>query len=144
LSGLRIVVVDDEPDARDVISRVLARAGASTTAVASVREALAAIAADKPDVLVSDIAMPDQDGFDLARQVKEMALSDGGSAIPALALTAYAREEDRARCLAAGFHAHLAKPVDPSELLAVVAQLVRSTPRPHQPQPSSQQQLRVG
>jgi CheY-like chemotaxis protein len=122
LTGLRIIVVDDEPDARDVISRVLSRAGAKTTAVGSVREALAAVTVQKPDLIVSDIAMPDQDGYDLARQLKEMAAGNGG-AIPALALTAYAREEDRQRCLSAGFEAHLAKPVDPSELLGAVARL---------------------
>jgi CheY-like chemotaxis protein len=122
LTGLRIVVVDDEPDARDVISRVLSRAGATTTAAGSVREALAAITLERPDLIVSDIAMPDQDGYDLVRMVKEMADSNGGGPpIPALALTAYAREEDRQRCLSAGFQAHVAKPVDPSELLRVVA-----------------------
>ena len=86
------------------------------------REALAAVTVQKPDLIVSDIAMPDQDGYDLARQLKEMAAGNGG-AIPALALTAYAREEDRQRCLSAGFEAHLAKPVDPSELLGAVARL---------------------
>jgi signal transduction histidine kinase/DNA-binding response OmpR family regulator len=137
LSGLRIVVVDDEPDARDVISRVLARAGATTTAAGSVREALAAITRERPDVIVSDIAMPDQDGYDLVRTVREMSESNGGQ-IPALALTAYAREEDRARCLSAGFQAHLAKPVDPSDLLGVVARLAHAAPRSPAPQ------LRVG
>jgi signal transduction histidine kinase/DNA-binding response OmpR family regulator len=128
LSGLRVVVVDDEPDARDVIARILTRAGATTTVAASVREALAAITRDRPDVIVSDIAMPNEDGYDLIRILREMSsggetAGPAGPAGPALALTAYAREEDKLRCLSAGFEAHLAKPVDPAELLGVVAHL---------------------
>jgi CheY-like chemotaxis protein len=149
---VRVIVVDDEPDARDVISRVLSRAGATAMAVGSVRDALDAVSRERPDVIVSDIAMPDQDGYDLVRQVKEMFSSNGGSggggsggggAIPALALTAYAREEDRLRCLGAGFQAHLAKPVDPGELLKVVSHLARATrPRPQEAQGAAH--LRVG
>jgi signal transduction histidine kinase len=122
LTGLRIVVVDDEPDARDVISRILSRAGARTTPAASVREALAAVTSDRPDVIVSDIAMPTEDGYDLIRILRELSPTLGPP-IPTLALTAYAREEDRARCLSAGFEAYLAKPVDPAELLGVIAHL---------------------
>jgi signal transduction histidine kinase/DNA-binding response OmpR family regulator len=125
LTGVNVVVVDDEPDARDVVSRVLARAGARTTVAGSVREALAAIAAQRPDVVVSDIAMPDEDGYDLIRALRDRSLFDV-EPIPALALTAYAREEDRLRCVSSGFQAHLAKPVDPSELLAIVGRLAET------------------
>ena len=127
LSGLRVVVVDDEPDAREVITRILSRAGAETTSAASVRDALAAITRQRPDVIVSDIAMPNEDGYDFVRILREMNPGLGGP-IPALALTAYAREEDKLRCLSAGFEAHLAKPVDPAELLGVVAHLAASSP----------------
>ena len=122
LTGLRIVVVDDEPDARDVIARILARAGAHPTQASSVREALAAVTSDRPHIVVSDIAMPTEDGYDLIRILRELSPTLGGP-VPALALTAYAREEDRARCLSAGFDAYLAKPVDPAELLGVIAHL---------------------
>jgi CheY-like chemotaxis protein len=122
--------VDDEPDARDVIARVLERAGASATRCASVREAVAAMKDRRPDVIVSDIAMPHEDGFDLIRIVRDTTASSNGrgavAPIPALALTAYAREEDRARCIASGFGAHLSKPVDPAELLGVVAHLAHA------------------
>jgi CheY-like chemotaxis protein len=127
LSGLRIVVVDDEPDARDVIARILARAGAQTTSAGSVRDALAAITSQRPDVIVSDIAMPVEDGYDLIRILRELSPTLG-PAIPTLALTAYAREEDRARCLSAGFEAYLAKPVDPAELIGVIAHLAAASP----------------
>jgi CheY-like chemotaxis protein len=145
LAGLSVLVVDDEPDARDVIARVLERAGASATRCASVREAVAALRSARPDVIVSDIAMPNEDGFDLIRIVRDMAgsLSTSSSSgpnmpVPALALTAYAREEDRARCLSCGFGAHLAKPVDPAELLGVVAQLAHAAaPVPPAPAPAS-------
>jgi CheY-like chemotaxis protein len=122
LTGLRIVVVDDEPDARDVIARILARAGAQPTQASSVREALAAVTSDRPHIIVSDIAMPTEDGYDLIRILRELS-PNLGAPVPALALTAYAREEDRARCLGAGFDAYLAKPVDPAELLGVIAHL---------------------
>ena len=143
LSGLRVVVVDDEPDARDVISRVLSRAGADATAAASVREALAAVTKIRPDVIVSDIAMPGEDGFDLMRILRELPPGAAGAAVPALALTAYAREEDRIRCLSAGFAAHLSKPVDPMELLGVVAHLAHCGPAPADAAASSAQ-LRCG
>jgi signal transduction histidine kinase/ActR/RegA family two-component response regulator len=133
LNGVRVVLVDDESDARDVVCRVLSRAGAATCAAASVREALAAITREPPDVIVSDIAMPDEDGYDLIRKLRELSPTHGGQ-IPALALTAYAREEDRLRCLTSGFQAHLPKPVDPRELVALVAHLAarnsNGTPQP--------------
>jgi signal transduction histidine kinase/CheY-like chemotaxis protein len=140
LSGLRVLVVDDEPDAREVIARVLARAGAQAIPCGSVREALAAVGQGRPDVVVSDIAMPNEDGFDLIRLLRELPCNGEEEPVAALALTAYAREEDRARCLSCGFGAHLAKPVDPDELLGVVAHLARAGVA----RPAPQQQLRCG
>ena len=130
LSGVSVLVVDDEPDARDVVARVLSRAGANATSAGSVHEAFQVMAQQRPDVIVSDIAMPDEDGYDLIRRLRELPANRGGS-IPALALTAYAREEDRLRCIGSGFQAHLAKPVDPTELLAAVANLAARGGAPH-------------
>jgi CheY-like chemotaxis protein len=134
LTGVRIVLVDDEPDARDVVARVLSRAGAVTCSAGTVREALAAVTRERPDVIVSDIAMPDEDGYDLIRKLRELSPTHGGT-IPALALTAYAREEDRLRCITCGFQAHLPKPVDPNDLVALVAHLAsQQTTRAAQPE----------
>ncbi len=88
------------------------------------------ITRELPDVIVSDIAMPDEDGYDLIRKLRELPPKSGGQT-PTLALTAYAREEDRLRCITSGFQAHLPKPIDPQELIAVVAHLaVQNAPRP--------------
>jgi CheY-like chemotaxis protein len=122
LAQVRVLVVDDEPDARDVVAQILRHSGAVVETAACVRDALAAVSRARPDVIVSDVAMPDQDGYDLIRILREMSDGQAGM-IPTLALTAYAREEDRIRCLSAGFQAHVAKPVDPAELCAVVAHL---------------------
>jgi len=92
------------------------------TAVPAVADAMAFLDGTPPDVLVSDLGMPDEDGFSLIRRVRERPAADGG-AVPAAALTAYARDEDRVRALAAGFQMHLPKPVDPADLVAVVASL---------------------
>src|SRR5678810_302615 len=94
-------------------------AGAAVATAASAHEALQLLGRHRPDVLVSDIAMPDEDGYALIRCVRQLAPEDGG-ATPSVALTAYAREEDRARALSAGYDAHLAKPVEPAELVASV------------------------
>jgi CheY-like chemotaxis protein len=120
LDGLRILVVDDSPDGRTLTSLVLTQAGASVKAVASVREALQMIDAERPDVLVSDIGLPDEDGYTLIRQIRLHEAEQGGF-LPAVALTGFARAEDRARILAAGFQAHLPKPVEPVELTATIA-----------------------
>ncbi|HYO10132.1 MAG TPA: response regulator [Tepidisphaeraceae bacterium] len=122
LAGTHVLVVDDEADAREVIAEILRRSNATVTAAGSVADALAIITQVKPDLVLSDIAMPDRDGYDLIRSLREMPASVGGE-IPAVALTAYAREEDRIRCVSAGFHAHLSKPVAPAELVATVAHL---------------------
>lgn len=117
-----MLVVDDEQDARELLVFVLKHCGAEATSVASAREALAALAASKPHVLLSDIAMPDEDGYELIRQVRSLSRKRGGE-IPAAALTAYATEEDRARVLAAGFQVHLPKPIEPTHLVAAVSHL---------------------
>ncbi|MUL36836.1 hybrid sensor histidine kinase/response regulator [Gloeocapsopsis dulcis] len=122
LSGLKLLVVDDEPDARDLLSTVLQECGALVTAVASVTDAIAAIEQFQPDILVSDIGMPGEDGYSLISRIRAMEAQNVGR-IPAVALTAYARVEDRTRALAAGFQMHIAKPVNPTELVAVIANL---------------------
>jgi PAS domain S-box-containing protein len=122
LDGLSILVVDDEEDARGIVEQVLRDQGASVTAVGSADEALSTFAALKPDVLVSDIGMPDIDGYALIRRVRALPLDRGGRT-PAVALTAYARKEDAQRAFAAGFQMYVAKPVEPSQLATVVANL---------------------
>jgi len=128
LRGVRVLVVDDEEDARMLIAAVLENCGCRVTTAASAREALAWIATEKPDMLVSDIGMPDEDGYALIRKVRALA-GDKGGAIPAAALTAYTRSEDRRRMLNAGYSMHLGKPVDPAELVDAVAALARLIPR---------------
>jgi CheY-like chemotaxis protein len=123
LADLRVLVVDDDADARDLVTAVLEPCGANVTAVASVEEALCAIAKAQPDVLISDIGMAGEDGYALVRKLRALDPAQGGR-IPAAALTAYARPEDRSRILAEGFQLHMAKPVDPAELIAAVGQLV--------------------
>lgn len=123
LAGLRVLVVDDDEDSRFYISTVLEGDGASVTAVASVKEALLVFPQLQPNILVCDIGMPGEDGYSLIRQVRVLS-TDKGGCVPAVALTAYADSEDRARALEAGFQAHVAKPVDPGELVAVVVDLV--------------------
>jgi signal transduction histidine kinase/ActR/RegA family two-component response regulator len=122
LSGLTILVVDDEIDARELLSTVLQECGAVVSAVASVTDAIAAIEQFQPDILVTDIGMPGEDGYSLIRRIRAREAKHGGR-IPAVALTAYARVEDRTRALAAGFQMHIAKPVNPTELVAVIANL---------------------
>ncbi len=122
LQGVRVLVVDDHTDARELLAMVLSSAGASVSAAASAPDALEALKREPPDVLVSDIGMPGEDGFALVRRVKALRPEDGGRT-PAIALTAYATEEDRLRALAAGFAEHLPKPVEPADLVTAVAHL---------------------
>ena len=124
LSGIKILVVDDEADSREFISFVLEQSGAVVTAVGSAREALEAIEKTKPNLILSDIGMPDVDGYMLIRQIRAM-LPQGG--IPAIALTAYASEIDAEKALSAGFQRHLAKPIDPDELTAAVISIVKGS-----------------
>jgi len=122
LFGVRALVVDDDSDTRELLAEVLRSRGVVVTAAASVEEGLAALDREVPDILLSDIAMPDRDGFDLIRRVRERPADRGGH-VPAVAITAYARPEDTERSLASGYQMHVTKPVDMDELLATVASL---------------------
>jgi len=122
LTGLRVLVVDDEIDARSLLTTMLERCGAQVVAVGSAREGLESVESWKPDVLVADIGMPVEDGYGLIKKVRALPKERGGQT-PALALTAYARTEDRVRALSEGYQVHLAKPVDRYELAAVVTSL---------------------
>jgi PAS domain S-box-containing protein len=126
LDGLRVLVVDDELDARTLLTAVLETHGAQVEAAASAQDALARLESFGPDVLVSDIGMPGEDGYSLIHKVRALT-KNGPKAIPAAALTAFARKEDRARAMLAGFQSHIAKPIDPDELLIVVATLAGRT-----------------
>ncbi|HWS99761.1 MAG TPA: PAS domain-containing protein [Pyrinomonadaceae bacterium] len=124
--GLKVLVVDDEVDTRTLLKMAVGRCGAEVLTAGSVREALEAVEAERPDVLISDIGMPDEDGYDLIRRVRGLPAESGGG-VPAIALTAYARDEDRAQALAAGYQMHVAKPVDMAQLIKAVANLIRLT-----------------
>jgi PAS domain S-box-containing protein len=128
LAGVRVLVVDDEPDARVLLTTMLRQYGAEATAAGSTSEALETLKGWLPDVLVSDIGMPGRDGYELIREVRALSSEEGGDT-PAVALTAYARSEDRLKALRSGFHTHLSKPVTPTELSATIAGLVRSYKR---------------
>ena len=124
LDNVHILVVDDHDDGRTLTTLVLAQAGASVKAVASAREALELVAVRRPDVLVSDIGLPDEDGYSLIRQLRLREKEHGGF-LPAIALTGYARADDRDRALAAGFQAHVPKPVFPAELIGAIADVIQ-------------------
>jgi PAS domain S-box-containing protein len=125
LSGLRLLIVDDEADAREVMRFMLERGGAQVRTADSAAQALDAIREERPDLLISDIGMPVEDGYVLVRRLR--AMEEGlGRRLPAIALTAYASEEDTRRALAAGFDAHLSKPVDPARLIDIAAELAGS------------------
>jgi signal transduction histidine kinase/ActR/RegA family two-component response regulator len=122
LEGLRVLVVDDERDARDLLNAVLTQSGAQVTAVSNVADAVETLGQVKYDLLVSDIEMPDEDGYSLIRKVR--AFEEGrGRRTPAIALTAHARFADRMRALSAGYQMHVPKPVQPAELIVVIANL---------------------
>jgi signal transduction histidine kinase/ActR/RegA family two-component response regulator len=120
LDRLRILVVDDDADGRTLTALVLTQAGASVKAVASARDALDVLEVQRPDVLISDIGLPDEDGYALVQRIRHHEAAYGGF-LPAITLTGYARADDRHRAFAAGFQAHLAKPLEPAELIAAVA-----------------------
>jgi len=124
LEGIHVLLVDDDAGAREMISAALNERHARVTAVASAREALQVIRRKRPDVLVSDIAMPIEDGYDLIEQIRALEANNGKS-IPAVAMTAYAREEDRRHALASGFQSYLAKPIEPADLIEEVSRLAR-------------------
>lgn len=127
LAGLRILVVDDEEDARSLLVSILEQCEAEVEAVPSAAEAMEKLRDRRPDVLLSDIAMPDEDGLALMRRIRALAPDQGGR-IAAVAITALARVEDRTRALKAGFNLHLPKPVDPAELLAAIANVTGRLP----------------
>lgn len=122
LDHLHVLVVDDDDDGRALTTLVLTQSGASVTAVGSAHQALQLLGGQRPDVVVSDIRLPDQDGYSLVRQIRLWELEHGGS-LPAIALTGYARAEDRQRALAEGFQAHVTKPVHATELITTVAEV---------------------
>jgi PAS domain S-box-containing protein len=126
LHGVRVLAVDDEADARDLVKRILARCGATVDTAGSVAEALEALRTSTPDVLVTDIGMPGEDGYALIRKVRQLTPAEGGN-VPAIALTAFARSEDRRRAILGGFQMHMAKPVEAAELIAMVTNLAKRT-----------------
>jgi CheY-like chemotaxis protein len=127
LTGLRLLIVDDDRDSRELLRHVLTDRGAEVSSAESSAEALELIERVRPDVLVSDIGMPGEDGYALIRRIRGSGAEF--ARIPAIALTAYARTEDRIRAIQAGYQVHLSKPVEPIELLAVINSVVQ---RPRQ------------
>ncbi len=126
LAGCRILVVDDERDRREMLRLLLEQCRAVITTAGSAEEAMRLLPSAQYDLLLSDIGMPEKDGFDLIRQVRSLPAHQGGKT-PAIALTAYARFEDRTRILLAGFQNHVPKPIEPLELLAVLASVAGRT-----------------
>jgi CheY-like chemotaxis protein len=122
LQGLTVLVVDDQEDVRDLMRVVLSRRGATVVAVESTATALEALDRCRPDVILSDLEMPGEDGYSLIRKIRARSPERGGT-VPAAALTAYTRTEDRVQSLRAGFHRHVPKPVQPDELAEIVASL---------------------
>jgi CheY-like chemotaxis protein/two-component sensor histidine kinase len=129
LRGVKVLVVDDEPDARALVKRLLEDCQASVQTASSAAEAIERMRTDRFDVLVSDIGMPGEDGYTLIRKVRALG-QEGAGALPALALTAYARSEDRLNAIRAGFNMHVVKPVEPVELVTMVASLAGAIGRP--------------
>jgi CheY-like chemotaxis protein len=127
LTGLRVLVVEDEPDGRELLEETFRSCGAQVSAATSVADALDRFAGFQPDVLVSDIGLPEEDGFSLMRKIRRLPAEAGGQ-IPAIAVTAYAREGDRQLAYDAGFQAHVAKPFEPLELAALVERLAGARP----------------
>ncbi|BCL33635.1 response regulator [Nostoc sp. MS1] len=127
LVGLKVLIVDDETDSRNFLAFLFEEYGAIASTTASVEAALAVIGQLKPHILISDIGMAEQDGYTLIRKLRSLSPEEG-SEIPAIALTAYSREEDRQQVLEAGFQHHLTKPVDPSKLISVVASMLKLSP----------------
>ena len=120
LTGITVLVVDDDRDSRELIARILTDCHARVRVAASAHEAFAALQENKPDILISDVGMPEVDGFEFIGWVRGLAREQGGQ-VPAIALTAFARSEDRLKALEAGFSTHISKPVEPSELIATIA-----------------------
>ncbi|HEY9909039.1 MAG TPA: response regulator [Thermosynechococcaceae cyanobacterium] len=126
LMGLRVLVVDDEADARDFLTTALEQCSAEVIVAASAAEAISALQHTQPNILISDIGMPEEDGFSLIRRVRALSPTQGGT-VPAIATTAYARPEDRERAIAAGFQSHLSKPIEPAKLASTIVNLSKRT-----------------
>jgi CheY-like chemotaxis protein len=122
LQGLRVLVVEDDPDARELVETILAEAGAVVQSAPSAASGFAAVRTFHPQLIVSDIGMPDEDGYSLIRRVRALGEEEGGR-VPSIALTAYTRAEDRAKALGAGFTLHMGKPVSPTALVSAVQHL---------------------
>lgn len=125
LSGIRVLVVDDEVDSRTILAYMLDSYGAETMVVASAREVLTVLESFNPDILVSDIGMPEINGYDLLSQIRALT-SERKETLPAIAVTAYAREEDRQKALAAGFQGYISKPVELGKLMEIIVQLAKT------------------
>lgn len=123
LDGLHILLVEDDDDSRKLLGTMLKRYGAKVTSTKSAAEALEVFSDEVPDILISDIGMPDEDGYELIRKLRELP-SDKGGTTPAIALTGYASRKDRERALAAGYHKHMAKPIEQAEIIAAIASLI--------------------
>jgi CheY-like chemotaxis protein len=128
LDGLHVLVVEDNADGREIITMMLEQAGARVSGAASAKEAFEALESVRPDVLVSDIGLPDEDGYALVRRLRSKEAERGGF-LPAVAMTGFVRAEDRARVLAAGFQVHVPKPIDVTELTAAIAAVARDPRR---------------
>jgi CheY-like chemotaxis protein len=128
VAGLRLLVVDDEPDVLELYTKLFTQQGAEVAVASNAGEALRQFSDGRPDVLICDVEMPGEDGYSLIRKVRALGPRDGGS-VPAVAVTAYGSVEDRIRLLAAGFQMHVPKPVEPAELLTVVASVAGRTRR---------------
>jgi len=120
---MRVLVVDDDPDNCEIVAAILERAGAEVHMCFSAGQALAELEGWTPDILVSDIAMPGEDGYSLIRKIRARKNEQGGR-VAAVALTAYGRQEDRAKALEAGFQVHVGKPIEPSKLVTAIADVV--------------------
>jgi len=127
LDGLHILLVEDDDDSRKLLGTMLKRYGAKVTSTKSAAEALEVFLTEVPDVLISDIGMPDEDGYELIRKVRNLPV-DRGRTIPSIALTGYASRKDRERALTSGYDRHMAKPIEQAEMIAAIGSLVG---RPH-------------
>ena len=123
LDGVHVLLVEDDEDSRKLLSTILKRYGARVTSTKSAAEALEAFAGDLPDVMISDIGMPDQDGYELIRRLRSLPAEKGGTT-PAIALTGYASKKDRERALSSGYHQHMAKPIEQADMIAAIAALI--------------------
>jgi CheY-like chemotaxis protein len=128
LAGALVLIVDDDPDVRELLGRILEECGAGVHRSEDAFSALEALKQHKPDVVISDIGMPGMDGFELLRRIRQLPPEAGGTT-PAIALTAFARPEDRLRALQVGYNAHLSKPIEPASILQALGQLLERAHR---------------